>query len=269
MLLRAKPKPCLPAGRNLLIFISSVIFLSGCASEFNTATNRQETLMYGADKEDSIGAAVALDIEKHFKFDERVDMNLRAQKILDKIAAVCDKKDVVYTVQIIDEDDLNAFSLPGGYIYVNRGLMEKVDNDDQIAAVISHEVGHVTARHALKRLQGAYGATALEVASIFSGNGALASGVSLAANSVFFKNSREDEFEADKLGIKYMRKAGYDPLAMKPMLEKLLADENKKGPRPLTYWRTHPYIPERMAQADALAKGHVEYKAYLNITGEQ
>ncbi len=254
---------------SLIVALSALFFLSGCASSFNTATGRQETLLYGDDKEKDIGASVALQAEKELKFDNNVDVNERAEKILKKIAAVSDRRDVVYTIRVIDEDELNAFSLPGGYIYVNRGLIEKVDNDDQLAAVIAHEIGHVTAKHALKRVQGAYGATVLQIASAVSGNGALAAGIGLAADSILFKNSREDEFESDRLGIKYMRLAGYNPLEMKKMLGKLLADEAKQEPRPLNYWRTHPYIPARMAQADAQAKGSAEYRDYLNITGTQ
>lgn len=251
----------------LFICLSLVVLLSGCASEFNTATGRQETLLYGEDKEASIGASIALQAEKELKMDNRVDINERVEKILDKITAVSDRHDLVYTIRVVDDDELNAFSLPGGYVFINRGLIEKVDNDDQLAAVIGHEVAHITAKHALKRIQGAYGATALELASALSGHGALAAGISLAANSILFKNSREDEFESDRLGVKYMRLAGYNPMEMKKMLGKLLADQMKGPTRPLNYWRTHPFIPARMSQANAAAKGHADYRDYLNITG--
>lgn len=249
--------------------IMVTLMLSGCATEFNTATGRQETLMYGDDKENAMGASIALQVEKEMKLDNRVDINERVERVFNKIVAVCDRKDLVFTVRVIDEDELNAFSLPGGYVFINRGLIEKMDNDDQLAAVLGHEVGHITAKHSLKRIQGAYGATVLELASAASGNGALAAGISLTANSLLFKNSREDEFQSDRLGVKYMRLAGYNPLEMKKMLGKLLADQMKGPTRPLNYWRTHPYIPARMSQADAEAKGHAEYRDYLNITGAE
>ena len=143
-----------------------------------------------------------------------------------------------------------------------------MENDDQLASVIGHEIAHITAKHAIKRLQGAYGATVLQVGAIASGSGALAAGINLTASSFLFANSRDDEFEADKLGVKYMREAGYDPLQMRLMLGKLLAHENKQPLRPLNYWRTHPYLPQRMARADAEAKGAAEFKDFLNITGE-
>ena len=247
----------------------TIVLLAGCATEFNPATNRQETLMYGDEKEKAIGASVALDVQKKFPINTEVDINERVEKILQKIAAVCDRQDLVYTVYVIDEDEVNAFSLPGGYVYINKGLIDRITSDDQLAAVIAHEIAHVTAKHAMKRLQGSYGALALQGAAIASGSGAAALGANLAATSVLFQNSREDEFEADRLGIKYMREAGYDPLQMRVMLGVLLDYQAKQPLRPLNYWRSHPYIPQRMAQADAQAKGKAEFRDYLNITGEE
>lgn len=256
-------------------FAGMTLLLSGCATEFNTATNRQETLMYGDEKEKSIGASVALDVEKNSKFNTDVDINERVEKVIKRIAAVCDRQELVYTIRVIDPDDkfnkeneVNAFSLPGGYVYIYKGLLDLMGNDDQLAAVIAHEVGHITAKHAIKRLQGSYGALAMTGLAIASGSGAAAAGVDLTASSLLFANSREDEFQADQLGIKYMKKAGYDPSQMRVMLGKLLEYENKQPLRPKTYWRTHPYIPQRMAKADGWAKGKVEFRDYLNVTGE-
>ena len=261
---------------NMPVAVAFLFFLSGCSTEFNTATGRQETFLYGDEKEKSIGASVALEVEKTFKFDTDVDINERVEKILKRITAVCDRQDLVYTIRVIDkddkynkDDDVNAFSLPGGYVYIYRGLIELNLTDDQLASVIAHEVSHVVAKHAMKRLQGSYGALALEGLAIASGSGAAAVGVNLAASSVLFANSREDEFQADQLGVKYMKKAGYDPLQMRVMLGKLLEYQNKQPRHPLNYWRTHPYIPERMARADAEAKGKPEFRDYLNVTGEE
>ena len=232
-----------------------ILFMSGCTSEYNLATGRQETLLYGDEKEKSIGASISAQVEKELPIDTDVDINERVEKVLKKIAAVCDRQDLVYTIHVIDKDEVNAFSLPGGYVYVFKGLIDRIANDDQLASVIGHEVGHVTAKHAMKRLQGAYGATVLTGLAIASGNGAVVAGVDLTASSLLFANSREDEFEADRLGIKYMKKAGYDPLQMRAMLGKLLEYQTKQPRQPLAYWRTHPYIPQRMAQAEAEAKG--------------
>ncbi len=267
-------KRWIPAAACTRMFLSGagmtvLIFLSGCSSEFNSATGRQESLMYGDEKEKNIGASVALEVEKTKKFVTEVDANERAEKILKRIVAACDRQDLVYTVRIIDDDLMNAFSLPGGYVYLYKGLMDRIENDDQLASVVAHEVAHITAKHALKRLQGAYGAMVLQGAAIASGHGGLAAGVGLAADSILFQNSREDEFEADRLGVRYMKGAGYDASQMRSMLSALLEHQMKEPLRPFSYWRTHPYIPQRMAKAAEAAKGAVEFRDYLNITGEE
>ena len=251
------------------IGLCCLAFVCGCFSEFNPATGREETLMYGDEKEKSIGASASLQVEKTVKFNTDVDVNERAERILKRIVAVCDRKDLVYTVRVIEDDGINAFSLPGGYVYVNKGLVDLIGNDDQLAAVIGHEVGHITAKHAMKRLQGAYGAMVLEGAAIASGQGSVVAGVGIAADSLLFANSREDEFQADHLGVRYMKRAGYDPSQMRVMLGKLLEHQMKEPLRPFTYWRTHPYIPQRMARAAQAAKGAAEFRDYLNITGEE
>ena len=254
-------------GISVLSFLV-ILGVSGCETEYNSALHRQETLLFGDEKEKSLGASVALSVEKTMKIDTEVDINERVQKILKKIVAVCDRQELVYTIRVIDDDVMNAFSLPGGYVYIYKGLIDKMNNDDQLAGVIGHEVAHIVAKHALKRLQAAYGATILEGAAVATGNGILAAGIDLTASSLFFQNSREDEFQSDRLGVKYMKLAGYDPSQMKVMLVKILQEQTKKGPTPMSYWRTHPYIPLRIARVDIESNGKGQFKDYLNLTGE-
>jgi|CXWL01.1.fsa_nt_gi predicted Zn-dependent protease len=252
-----------------IILILSCLTVIGCSTEYNTALRRQDTLLYGDDREKSIGSSVALSVEKNLKISNEIDINERVRKIFDKIVAVCDRQDIVYTIRVVDEDVMNAFSLPGGYVYIYKGLIDKLDNDDQLAGIIGHEVSHIVAKHSLKRLQAAYGAMILTGAAVVGGQGELAAGIDLAASTVLLQNSREDEFQADRLGVKYMTLAGYDPTQMKPVLEKLLQSSMKKGPQVKSYWRTHPYIPLRIARVDAQANGKSQFKDYLNLTGEE
>lgn len=252
----------------LYLFASLLLFfLPGCASEYNLATQQQESLIYGTEKEVAIGDAVARQVEANYKLVADRDINDRCQRILDRIAEVSDRKDVVYSIRVIDEDPINAVSLPGGYVYIFKGLVDKIKTDDQLAGVIAHEVGHITARHAIKRLQASYGYMLLQVAAIQSGSGAAAQGVNALYTFTFLAYSRQDEFEADRLAVKYARKTGYDPKAMTEVLE-LIKNEEAKGPlRPVSYLRTHPYINERVAALNQEITGRLQFRDYLNLTG--
>ncbi|MCK5014710.1 MAG: M48 family metalloprotease [Candidatus Omnitrophica bacterium] len=253
--------------RKLFFFIALVtVFLQGCATEYNLATKKQETLLYGTEKEVKIGETIAPKIEAQYDILTDVDVNERLQRILDRIVAVCDRKDLVYFIKAIDEDLINAVSLPGGYVYVFRGLIERVDNDDQLAGVIAHEVGHITAKHGIKRMQNAYAALALQIVSTQT-NARVASGVNLAINSLFLEYSQKDEFEADRLSVKYLKKAGYDPKAMVAFLKKLKAEGEKDPLKKYSYWRTHPYISQRISVVNQEITGKLEFKDYLNLIG--
>jgi predicted Zn-dependent protease len=245
-----------------------VLILAGCSTEYNLATGQQETLLYGTEKEVKIGEAVAPKIEAQYEVMTELDVNERVNRVLDRIVAVCDRKDVVYFIKVLDEDLINAVSLPGGYVYVFKGLIDKVKSDDELASVIAHEVGHITARHGVKRMQAAYAALALQIASTQT-NGSTAAGVNLAINSLFLEYSQEDEFEADRLSVKYLKKAGYDPSAVVTFLKTLKAEEEKEPLKQHSYWRTHPYISQRISAANQEVTGKLEFRDYLNLIGTE
>ncbi|OGX31668.1 MAG: hypothetical protein A2787_06200 [Omnitrophica WOR_2 bacterium RIFCSPHIGHO2_01_FULL_48_9] len=255
--------------KNSKVIILGCLFLSGigCSSEYNLATNQQETLLFGTEKEMKIGEAVARQFDSNFAISDDAALNERVRKILDRIVAVCDRQELVYTIKVIDEDKMNAVSLPGGYVYIYKGLIDKLDNDDQLASVIGHEVGHIAARHAIKRLQGSYGYMVLQVLAVGSGNANVAQGVQTAYLSMFLAHSREDEYEADRIGIKYMKEAGYDVKEVTNVLKKLKAQEDKEPSRELSYWRTHPHLSERISYSNKEISGELHFKDYLNIMG--
>ena len=240
---------------------------AGCSTEYNLATNRQETLMFGTEKEMKIGEALARQFDSHFTMSNDMVLNERVKRVLDRIVAVCDRQELVYTIKVIDEDKMNALSVPGGYVYVYKGLIDKLDNDDQLAGVIGHEIGHIAARHVIKRLQASYSYLILQLLAVQSGNASVAQGVQAAYLSMFLAYSREDEYEADRLGIKYMKEAGYDPKEMTNVLKKLKAQEDKEPSRELSYGRTHPYLSERISFSNKEISGELQFKDYLNIMG--
>lgn len=265
---RGKRKTCFPFPVFYFLFsILCLMTLSGCASEYNLATKQQETLLYGTEKEVAIGEAVASKMEEEYEIIADVDVNERVQKILDRIVAVCDRRDIVYFIKVVDKDIINAVSLPGGYIYVFKEVVDKAANDDQLAGVIAHEVGHITARHAVKRIQNIYGMLILQgLASQSSAR--VAQGVNLALTSLFLEYSQQDEFESDRLAVKYLRKAGYDPKEMASFLQILKNEEEKEPIRQYSYWRTHPFISQRISVVNQEVTGKMEFKDYLNLMGE-
>ena len=259
---------------SLLVFI---LFFSGCnglMTNFNTATNEQETSIYSTDHEVQIGAAAAQEVEKELKLVDDPLMNERVERITRKIVGVCDRKDIVYIAKVIEEKHVegspvvNAMSLPGGYIYMFKGLMEYIKDDDELAAVIAHEIGHVAARHSIKRLQASYASLALVLASI-PASPALAGGLNVAFETMFLKYSQEDEIQADNLGIKYMKLAGYNPLGMIKMLEALQEYDRKQPIRPKYYGRTHPFVHERIASAHREITGDLSFRDWVRLTGER
>ncbi|MBF0533077.1 MAG: septum formation protein Maf [Candidatus Omnitrophica bacterium] len=242
--------------------------LSACSSEFNLATGKQETLMYDTDKDVNIGDSVDQQILRQYKVVADVDVNERVKGILKRITAVCDRKDFVYFIRILEEKDINAVSLPGGYVYVFSGLIDKVKNDDQLAGVIAHEVGHITARHGVKRQQAAYQALLLQILATRT-NGSTAAGVGLALESLFIAYSQEDELEADRLAVKYTKLAGYKPEEINGFFRILKAEQAKEPSRQFSYWRTHPYIAKRIAAVNQAIHGKMEFRDYLNLTEPQ
>jgi len=249
----------------LILFLT--IFSSGCTSEYNLATGKEERLMYGTDKEVNIGNAIAGQIAAQLKFVTDLDINIRVRHIFDRLVAVSDRKDIVFSVNIVDDETVNAFSIPGGFVYIHKGLLNKLKEDDQIAGVLAHEIAHITAKHGLKRMQNSYGALLLQIASFGTGDGELAQGMNAILTSLYFAYSREDEYEADELAVKYTQKAGFDPRKMIDVLEVLKAEEEKAPLRRANYFRTHPYPNERIAVVNKTITGQVSFRDYLNLIG--
>ncbi len=264
----------------MLVMMVSLYGCSGIMTNFNTATNEQENTVYTTDDEQKVGDSVAQEFEKDYKPLTDVALNERVERIGRKIASVCDRKELVYIVKIVekekkkgdrgdDKPEVNAVSLPGGYVYIFKGLVDLVKSDDELAAVIGHEMGHIAARHAMKRLQASHAGLLAVLASIPAKSPDLSVGLSVAIDSLFIEYSQQDEMQADELGIKYLKAAGYDQRGMVTMLEKLQEYDRKQPIRPLSYGRTHPYTHERIANADRLIKGELSFRDWVRLTGER
>jgi predicted Zn-dependent protease len=177
-----------------------------------------------------------------------------------------------WTFTVLDTPEVNAFALPGGYVYVTRGLIALADDEAELAGVIGHEIGHVTARHSAGRQQRA-GLAQLGVLAAVVGAAALGvegpaldaigQGASAIGQGAVASYSREQEFEADALGVRYLAAAGYDPFAQADFLESMQAQSALSArlaggaydPNRVSFFATHPAAADRARQAAALAAG--------------
>jgi MAF protein len=250
-----------------LLPFSFCFLLSGCTTEYNVVTGEEETYFYSTDREVAMGEAINREVEKEYKFVEDPLVEKRVEDIGKKIAGVCDRKEITYHFNVLDEDEVNAVSLPGGFVYIYRGLVEKVANDDELAGVIAHEVGHIVARHSIKKLQGEIGYSILRVltAAVPQGGGELGGAADAAFTELMLGYSREDELLADQLGARYAKLAGYNPRGMLSFLQKLQAIDKRRPLAPKSYFKTHPYVPDRIRVVkEELGEG-MNFKDYINI----
>jgi MAF protein len=248
------------------LFPLSYLSISGCSTEYNIVTGKQESFYYSTDKEVQMGWAVSKQVEKEYKMVEDPLVQKRVEDIGKKIVAVSDRKDIDYHFMVLDEDDVNAVSLPGGYIYVNKGLVDKVDNDDELAAVLAHEVGHIVARHSIKKLQALQGYSILRIlVAAAPSSGEVGAAADTAFTELLLGYGREDELLADQLGARYAKLAGYDPYAMITFLKKLQEINRRMPLQPKSYYKTHPYVPDRVRVVKQELGEGVDFDDYINI----
>jgi len=223
------------------------------------------------EKEVRLGRELAAEVDRQAKFVDDPMITEYVNRVGQNIVLHSDAK-IPFTIKVIDSDEVNAFALPGGFFYVNKGLLLVADNEAEVAGVMAHEIAHVAARHAVENQTKASLIEYLAMGtSIFLGGipGMIFQNTAgLGMLGIFMKFSRSAEEEADKLGIQYMYAAGYDPTAMATMFEKL-ESKNKKKPGLISRaFASHPAPPDRRAAALALAARFPEHDEYVISTSE-
>lgn len=223
------------------------------------------------EKEIAIGRALAAQVEQQAKMVEDPIVTEYINRVGQNIVLHSDAK-VPFTIKVVDSDEVNAFALPGGFFFVNKGLILAADNEAELAGVMAHEIAHVAARHAMEN-QGKgtlinYGALA---GIIFGGpivSTVLQNGGGILAGLAGLKFTRGAETEADNLGVQYLYASGYDPLAMSTMFEKL-ASKNKKKPGSIQkLFSSHPEPINRRDTSLALVSRFQEKEEYVISTSE-
>lgn len=268
--------------KRLLISVITLLalstMLSGCAT--NPANKRSEFVLMSEQQELKLGQRLSIIVAKQMPLLPKDDPLVRyVDKVGQRVATTSDRPELFYRFHVVDDGAINAFALPGGYIYVHRGLLAHFNSEAELAAVLGHEIGHVTARHAVQRYTQAQAYNiGMAVTSIFV---PIPYGVSnlssLLAQSIIVGYGREQELQSDELSLRYLSNAGYDASATIRLLETLerlnAIDKKEKtdaGEKIKTYhgaFSSHPDTKKRIQQA--IAKAASTQKNGMNRVGRE
>ncbi len=245
--------------RTLTALLLSMIGAVGCA--VNPVTGQRQLMLMSEEKEIELGER-SYPLYTQMSEGEFPDPDLRAyvNRVGRRLAKLSHRPDLPYEFNVVNASEINAYALPGGKISITRGLLSRMENEAQLAAVLGHEIGHVAARHqaagytrqVIAGVLTAVGVAALETSGVRGGD-LLAQGGVLAANLVLMKYSRDQERQSDELGMEYMTRAGYNPEGMVQVMEILLAAQKKQPSAVEALFLSHPLTTERLATARAMA----------------
>ena len=251
--------------------------LPGCAT--NPVTGSSDFVLMSEQQEIALGRQSHPQILKESPEYAHAQLAAYVQRVGAKLAAHSHRSDLIYRFTLLDSQDVNAFALPGGYIYITRGLLAYLNSEAELAAVLGHEIGHVTARHSVRQ-QSASTATGLFGAILAGATGVSAAGdlANIAGTALVRGYGREHELEADRLGAEYLARSGYDPQAMLSVIHVLKDQETfevqrakEEGREPRVYhglFSTHPDNDQRLKEVVGAAKQFASPTATTNHTQE-
>jgi predicted Zn-dependent protease len=234
--------------------------LLGCA--INPVSGRPEFVLVSSERERQLGAEQEAEFLAELGRSDHAPTSRWVEAVGARLAGHSPRQDVAYRFHVVDLELPNAFALPGGPVFVTRGLLALVRSEDELAAVIGHEIGHVAARHSVRQTTAAtplalvfgvpaaiMGSVSRPLGTLVGLPGAIVSGLALSAYG------REQEYEADELSAKLSLAAGFRPLALAEFLARLEREAALHGeePPPLSFFASHPSTPDRTARARALA----------------
>lgn len=246
----------------LLVLYMSILF--GCA--VNPATKKKEFMLVSESKEFKIGQGVDKQVREEMGFYlELPKLRSAVKEMGESIGRQSDRPDLIYRIEIVDSPDFNAFAVPGGFVYVNRGLLERINSSDELASVLGHEIAHVSARHSAAQISkvqllniGLLG-IAVGTKGAVQDYGEL---INLGSVLAFSKFTRDDEREADHFGTAYAVRAGYNPKASIDTMKQIQKLHAKEPSTLETWFMSHPPTSERIEnlthEIDALRKSQPE-----------
>jgi predicted Zn-dependent protease len=263
----------------VLFMFGAFILMASCS--LNEATGeKQFTPFMPASTEAKIGAQEHTKILQQYGGEvDNPKLKTYFRNIGYKLVPHTERDDVKYTFYIVDSPIINAFALPGGYIYISRGLLAIMQNEAQLAAILGHEIGHVTARHSAERYNtSVFASLGTGILSTVIDVPGLNQALGLGTNLYLSSYSRSQESQSDALGVRYIAKAGYNPSAMANVHRNMLASKrlaakevgkDEKSVDQVNYFATHPISSQRIVESDAEATKHtpsdkLNRNAFLN-----
>jgi hypothetical protein len=226
---------------------------------------------YSTESEIKMGKQYAQQIEQSMKLIQDPVVNEYVNRVGQNLVRNSDAK-VPFTIKVVDADEINAMALPGGFFYVNSGLILAADGEAELAGVMAHEIAHVCARHATRGATRGQLANIMTIPLIFVGGGigyAAREAAGIGLPLTFLSFSRGFEAEADYLGVQYMYKAGYDPNEFVNFFEKIQAQEKKKPGSLAKAFSTHPQTPDRIQKTqEEIATILPGKEQYIETTSE-
>jgi predicted Zn-dependent protease len=243
----------------------ALLFAAGCAT--NPVTGRQELSLVSSAQEENLGRqGLPAVVAEYGRYDE-AGVQAYVDSVGQKLARVSHLPDLTWHFTVLDDPTVNAFAMPGGYIYITRGILAHLNSEAQLAGVLGHEIGHVTHRHTAEQMtqQQLYG-IGFGVASVLSEQvRRYGQSAQQALGLLFLKYSRDHETEADELGVEYATRAGYDPREIPSTYAMLRRVSESAGQRIPSFMSTHPDPGDREARTRALAERAVAGRTGLAI----
>jgi predicted Zn-dependent protease len=232
--------------------------LAGCVR--NPATGQVHATIISEKTERKIGEETKKQILEEYKVVNSTVVTAYVTRVGLRLAAVCDRPTINYDFTVLDSDVINAFAAPGGFIFVTRGLLERIDDESELAMVLGHEIGHVCAMHGVQMIQQELGQNALLIlgsvgAAVVAGPEAMLmvmQTANLFSSLYLLGYSRQRELQADNLGFQYMMRAGYDPHGALIFMKKLQQVDSDEAKGWDLYFRTHPSTTERIAIIESM-----------------
>ncbi len=238
------------------ILLASFVF-SGCAT--NPVTGKQDFVLMSEAQEINLGKQAHQQIMKQYRPYSDPALQSYVEGLVDEIGKKSHRPNLVYHVTVLDSPQINAFALPGGYLYITRGIMAYMNSEAELAGVLGHELGHITARHGVRQQSAGTVAGILGAGvGILTGSGQAAQAANVGSTALIRGYGRSHELEADRLGAEYLANVGYDPQEMLKVVEILKDQEDfdkqlakEEGREPRAYhgtFSTHPANDKRLQE---------------------